>query len=596
MSQKTKALFVGAYRQLGEQAREIAQERDDIEVDVKEANHLNMDRLNEEISKNGYHVLIGRGEATEVLRSQLDIPVIDITVSAYDVMKVLKTVQDYSGKIAIVNHRSLMGDIPVICQLMHCKADVFSVKSANDAVALMENLREQQYSLVIGGYTMVMVAKRFGINGIILPSGRTSVQQALDRAVYMHRQLKTVTQKNAVYEDVILYSGQYTMVFEKDGGLLYSSMESIHTHYDYVMKTARVLMENAVLREETLFYREHEDIQWIFFSKLLQKGEKQYLVYYIRSTPKNPEIHQGALTIRGADQDSGPFFNPFIGLSQRVHTLMQDAQLYGKSDCSVLLTGKEGTGKEQLAQMMHTYSRYRDYAMVILQCELLDEAQMDAIFQGESSVFAMMGKGTLVLNNLQALDLECQRKLYQALTGNPRLKNYRLISTARYSLEEDVASNRFYYKLYKKVSELELVLPTLQERTEDIESLANVLIAVYNQEFGTSVIGLDKKALALLKAFDWKTDVEQCKRVIRSVVLTAAGTYVTEAEMEKILQGEQRQVSAAHAIGKNVDFTGTLDEIMNDVVRAIVEEEQMNQSKAAKRLGVSRSTVWRRMK
>jgi len=103
-------------------------------------------------------------------------------------------------------------------------------------------------------------------------------------------------------------------------------------------------------------------------------------------------------------------------------------------------------------------------------------------------------------------------------------------------------------------------------------------------------------ALDLLKDFGWEHDIDQLKRVVRTLMLESSGPYITAEDTQRILHTEKNKVIAQGAISKKVDFSGTLDEIMNSVVKAIVEEEGMNQSRAAKRLGISRSTMWRRLK
>lgn len=156
--------------------------------------------------------------------------------------------------------------------------------------------------------------------------------------------------------------------------------------------------------------------------------------------------------------------------------------------------------------------------------------------------------------------------------------------------------NQFVYKLYKKISELQIIMPVLSERAEDIESLSSVLIGIYNQEHASGVIGFEKKAVERLKQFPWDSDIEQLKRVIGTLVLETEGPYISAEKLEAVLELEQKRAMFQDSIGRKVDFSGTLDEIMNQVVKAVMEEEGMNQSRAAKRLGISRSTMWRRLR
>ncbi len=593
--EKVRALFL-CDEQLGERTKRIADERGDVEIALKPITHLDIDKLTQEIDQNNYEVFISRGESSIILAEQFDLPVIDIPVSEYDMLKILRTLNAYPGKKALIFYYTMLGDMSALCELMQYQIDLFKIHSTQEGKEILKRLREENYSLIVGGYTVIKAAKQLGMNGIVIQSGDASINQCLDRAVSVAKQVRKLSGRASVYEAVIAHSGQHTVVFRENGKRLYNSIPNQHPHYDYIMDIISSLMQYAVLNKEAVFYREQTDSRWVFQSKQLQDDRGQRCIaFYVRSIPKEPGMLDDVISIRGTGEYIEPFLNPFDGISKRIQTLMQEVQLYGKSDCSVLVVGNDGTGKGLLSEMLHMYSQYSNDILVKFYCELLDCEQLDLIF-GEQSIFNLADRGTLILSNVHALSIECQKKLYQHLSGDGRMKNFRLIATTRYDLSEKVEKNAFVYKLYKKISELQILMPTLRERAEDIEGLVSILIGTFNQELATDVIGFEKKALDLLKDFGWEHDIDQLKRVVRTLMLESSGPYITVEDTQRILHTEKSKVIAQGAISKKVDFSGTLDEIMNSVVKAIVEEEGMNQSRAAKRLGISRSTMWRRLK
>lgn len=593
--EKIRALFM-CDKQLGERTKQIAEKRGDVEVVIKEITHLDIDKLALEIDQNRYDVFLSRGESCASLARQFDLPVIDIPVSDYDMLRILKTVSTYQGKKAIVSHYSLLGDAQALCELMQYKIEIFSVSSSAEAAEVLKRLQERQYSLIIGGYTIVRVAKQLGMNGIVIQSGDASINQGLERAVNIVRQVRKLSQRVVMCETVIQQSRQYTIVFHKNGKQIYSSIPFCEQHYDYVMDTLHSLMQEAVLNSEATYYQEQEMLCWVFRSVSVRDGYgRELVIFYVRSLPKPEGLLDYALTVRGTGEYTEPFFNPFDGVSSNIQKLMRDVELFGRSDCSVLIIGNDGTGKELLAEMIHMHSRHRNEIVAKIDCELTDCQQLELIFQ-EDFVFKLAAKGTIILSNIHALDIESQRKLCQVLSSGGKLRNFRLITTSRYDLLAYTQKNQFVYKLYKKISELQIIMPVLSERAEDIESLSSVLIGIYNQEHASGVIGFEKKAVERLKQFPWDSDIEQLKRVIRTLVLETEGPYISAEKLEAVLELEQKRAMFQDSIGRKVDFSGTLDEIMNQVVKAVMEEEGMNQSRAAKRLGISRSTMWRRLR
>lgn len=152
----------------------------------------------------------------------------------------------------------------------------------------------------------------------------------------------------------------------------------------------------------------------------------------------------------------------------------------------------------------------------------------------------------------------------------------------------------YYMPLVEKLSVLSLHAPMLKERREDIASIAMLYINEYNREFSKQVVGLEPKALTLLENFSWPNNVDQLKKTICQAMLLTDTPHITAATISSIIQSldstdEPEQVTTAIHLG------GTLDEITRQVISLVLAEEEMNQSRAAARLGISRTTMWRKL-
>jgi DNA-binding NtrC family response regulator len=133
----------------------------------------------------------------------------------------------------------------------------------------------------------------------------------------------------------------------------------------------------------------------------------------------------------------------------------------------------------------------------------------------------------------------------------------------------------------------------LRERRKDIPSLASLYIGAENQKLASQVIGFEKNAMDTMKQFEWPQNINQFKRVLNELLLLTKSSYICEADVSSVLENEEKFFRTAL---QTPIIEGTLDEIIQSAITSALEAENMNQTKAAKRLGISRSTLWKRLK
>ena len=133
-------------------------------------------------------------------------------------------------------------------------------------------------------------------------------------------------------------------------------------------------------------------------------------------------------------------------------------------------------------------------------------------------------------------------------------------------------------------------MPTLKERNEDLGELIRLFVSIFNAQFGKQVVGIKEEALEYLRNFSWTENVKQLKSVVKDLVNASYGDYI-DSQVIDSLSLDNSMVKK----GSEIDLTKSLEEIEREVILKVLKEENMNQTKAAKRLGINRTTLWRKI-
>ena len=172
---------------------------------------------------------------------------------------------------------------------------------------------------------------------------------------------------------------------------------------------------------------------------------------------------------------------------------------------------------------------------------------------------------------------------------NPRI--WRFIATAQPSISQQAADGMFDERLYRFFSKLSLYIPNLSQSDQDIRKIINLYIIEANARLGRQVVGMDEDAVALIENHPWQYNFSELQNTIYQIMLSAEGPILHHMDVERVLRARD----AVHT-DSGVATTGTLEEIELRIIEKVLEEENGNVSRAAARLNIGRSTLWRKLK
>jgi transcriptional regulator with PAS, ATPase and Fis domain len=276
----------------------------------------------------------------------------------------------------------------------------------------------------------------------------------------------------------------------------------------------------------------------------------------------------------------------------------------------VLVTGESGSGKEMIAEALHYNSPRRDKPFIKLHCAALAESLLESeLFGHEKGAFTgaiarkrgrfeLAHLGTLFLDEIGEINQNVQIKLLRVLEekkfervgGEETIEvDVRLIAATNRDLKEAIARGAFREDLYYRLNVVNIHVPPLRERREDIPLLAAAFLREFSQENGKSIEGIDPKARLTLYGYPWPGNVRQLRNTIESAVVMGKGTSITLDDLPPNLRGETGTDSLRIAVGTS------LANVEKEVIRSTLAREGGNKSRTAGILGIGRATLHRKI-
>ncbi len=301
--------------------------------------------------------------------------------------------------------------------------------------------------------------------------------------------------------------------------------------------------------------------------------------------------------------------NPFIGTSPAIRQLAREADKLCMTEAPVLLTGETGTGKGVMARWLHANGPRAEEAFVDLNCacftrELLESELFGyerGAFTGavtrKAGLFEVAHRGTLMLDEIGDLDLHVQPKLLKAIEDRrlrplgglrDRSVDTRLITATHRNLLQLVEEGRFRRDLFYRISTIPLDLPPLRERRQDIPPLARHLLEGPLARRLPSALHLSPGAEQTLGDYPWPGNIRELANVLERATLLVQGDTIDVADL-------RFDTGAAHAAG-SAEPDMTLADLETHHIERVLSEENGSVERAAKRLGISRSNLYQRLK
>jgi DNA-binding NtrC family response regulator len=361
---------------------------------------------------------------------------------------------------------------------------------------------------------------------------------------------------------------------------------------------------------------------------LIEHGHADALAYF-----EQRELDDALLRVRGdlrklerklrarrraSSEDSGELEERGIVLrSAAMRAVIDLARRVAPVDSTVLISGPTGSGKERVARFVHEHSSRAGGPFVAINCGAMPETLLESELFGHAKgaftgatrdrvgLFEAAHTGTLLLDEIGELSPTMQTRLLRVLQEReirrvgenlPRHVDVRIIAATHRDLAADVASGRFREDLYYRLRVVELQVPPLSQRPEDILPLARVLLAAAGERLGRPLAGFAPGACELLLQHDWPGNVRELQNAIEHAVALARGRVVEREDLPRLQPRSHTQLVGASTLQRPSTMDRTLAQVEREHILAVLEASGDNKAEAARRLGVGTATLFRRLK
>lgn len=579
-----------------------------------------------------YDAIVARGYTAQKLSAVYQqLPVIRMPISSYDIIRALKECQEkyHPKKIAVFIGAAADAGVSDVCNLMGLNVSIYEEipnEKVRDTVQLA--VREGCDALV-GGHYSCMEAKLQGIATSTVLTGEETVWGCVDtaiRTVYQLRNEQIISQMHKT----IIGSSKEGMMYVDAQGLIRVENKAVCQ-----MCGKMTLLQHRLGEELSVLERA--------FQRVLTKGTEELGQIYVLSAQKlrvsanlTPVITNGEVNgvvinltdityiqnlesqIRRKLSERGLEaryqFSDIIHESTVMEETIQRAKRYAASDANVIIVGETGTGKELFAQSIHNSSDRKNGPFVVINCAALSENLLEselfgyvegsftgAVKGGKMGLFEQAHGGTLFLDEVEEISITTQSKLLRVLQehqvrriGDNKVYDIdvRIISATNESITQLVEQEKFRRDLMYRLDVLRLYVPPLRERENDAELLFRWLLEQESMKKRGSVPRLDGDALPLLKDYPFTGNIRELKNIIERVLVLGGTDCITREDLQDALHprdlgGVQQMVMAVD------EQSAELNE--QEQLRQALEQCGGNRTKAAKLLGIDRSTLWRKL-
>lgn len=613
-----------------EQARNVIRE-DELDIDILKVIKTS-DSVYEarQAVEQGAEVVLARGVQAAFIRQYTNIPVAELTLTGQEIGLMIasakKKVPDKKcPQIALIGFKNMLSDTTYADELFDIRLKFYDITAIEQAAEKVDLAIQEGADVLLGGDTVNALAAQKGIPAQFIDSTEESIRSAIGVAKKMI--LTAEAEKNFTAQFETVLDNSYNGILEID-------------------ENKEIMIVNRA--GEELFHKKASQLEGTALEKVIPELEQRYIddvlsgkrdsfmtSVYVAGVPmmltaapiQYENKIRGAIislyrnaSVRKNDADelhsyylkgyvAYAHFSDIRITGKEMEYCVELSKMYALSKNPVLICGEDGTDKEKLAQCIHNNSSYKAGPFVAVNCSgMTEQMQVDRLFGNPDAEDESMKKGalaigdhgTIVISEIEKLSLLCQYRLYRAIRYDSLIQNdlersqtldNRIIAITGADLYQYVEQGRFRQDLYYLLNSLTVEIPPLRKRPQDIRAIVEDCRVRFTKRYARFP-KIAEDAMEALAGFGWQGNEIQLESFCERLFLTSPKKTITSDYVYFLLD-------TLYPVKERISEDGTTVIYQHPEaarLTELLEKHQGNRSAVAKELGISTTTLWRRMK
>lgn len=613
-----------------EQARNVIRE-DELDIDILKVIKTS-DSVYEarQAVEQGAEVVLARGVQAAFIRQYTNIPVAELTLTGQEIGLMIasakKKVPDKKcPQIALIGFKNMFSDTTYADELFDIRLKFYDITAIEQAAEKVDLAIQEGADVLLGGDTVNALAAQKGIPAQFIDSTEESIRSAIGVAKKMI--LTAEAEKNFTAQFETVLDNSYNGILEID-------------------ENKEIMIVNRA--GEELFHKKASQLEGTALEKVIPELEQRYIddvlsgkrdsfmtSVYVAGVPmmltaapiQYENKIRGAIislyrnaSVRKNDADelhsyylkgyvAHAHFSDIRITGKEMEYCVELSKMYALSKNPVLICGEDGTDKEKLAQCIHNNSFYKAGPFVAVNCSgMTEQMQVDRLFGNPDAEDESMKKGalaigdhgTIVISEIEKLSLLCQYRLYRAIRYDSLIQNdlersqtldNRIIAITGADLYQYVEQGRFRQDLYYLLNSLTVEIPPLRKRPQDIRAIVEDCRVRFTKRYARFP-KIAEDAMEALAGFGWQGNEIQLESFCERLFLTSPKKTITSDYVYFLLD-------TLYPVKERISEDGTTVIYQHPEaarLTELLEKHQGNRSAVAKELGISTTTLWRRMK
>ena len=624
-----KMIMTAGYPEMAILIRELA---DELRLDITVVEGI-LDEAAQEVKRlvqtDTYEVVISRAGTAAKVREVIDLPIVYSDSEHLDLLQGFIEAKKLGDRICFITfpEEGFLFNFEEVTKILGFEVSFYPYQSDRQLIEQIKQAKEDGMDVIVGGgVRSANIASSYGMKSMYLPPNPRTIKRALVLADQVARD-RVMIKEEAERLDAVINVSEEGIIFLNEEGIIESmnaAAEKIFnvSRTDYIGKSKEqislVELKNILLKSSKHIEGGNFTLGTInvSYSPVIVGYTKIGTFVNCREVSKIQKLEQKIRRDLHLKGHTAKFtFDEIIHEDPIMEEVIDLAKEYAKTESTVLIIGESGTGKELFAQSIHNESSRNKGPFVAINCAALPENLLESelfgytegAFTGASKggrqgVFELAHEGTIFLDEIGEIPTHIQTRLLRVLQEKEVMRlggegiipiDIRVIAATNKNLWEMVDKGEFRLDLYFRLSILHLDVPALRKRELDIPLLVDRHFQKLNHSIRFS--DLPVPIQYFFKNYSWPGNVRQLENVVERYILYSKNVKKEKFFVEDILKemGEGQKLESQG--DELIVRTGTLDEINKQVIMKMLEEHNDNKKVVAELLGISRTTLWKRI-